>query len=755
MDLICRNILIKGLVQGVGFRPFIYRLATKHELKGTVENNNLGVEVMLEGNQIKVDAFLDELPNAIPEASHINFLEATETKLHHFKEFSIIKSKSVSEEITEVSPDIAVCDSCLEDMKTQPNRIDYAFTNCTNCGPRFTIIKDLPYDRAKTTMRVFEMCPSCKKEYTDILDRRFHAQPVACANCGPHYTLHLNGNAISNFDKLLSETVSLLEKGKIVAIKGLGGYHLACSPFNNEVVKELRKRKNREGKPLAIMFANIEEAKKYLHISDEEEVVLKSWRRPIVLLKIKKSISEQLSLGLDTVGVMLPYMPFHHLLFEKLPLSALVFTSGNLTDEPIIIDNDLALKSLTKIADATITYNREIHNRTDDSVSFVTGKKTRIIRRSRSYAPSPIKLKLDAEGIFAAGAELVNCFGIGKGNQIIMSQHIGDLKNLETLEFYKESVSRFSKLFRFKPTLAVADLHPDYLSTKFAAELEIKLLQVQHHHAHIASCMAEHGIDEKVIGISFDGTGYGKDGNIWGGEFLICDLNDFERFSHFEYIKQPGGDAANKHPWRMLLSYLQHYFGSDFITANTDLFPGIDKSEITLVISMIEKNINCPLSSSSGRLFDAVSALTGACQTASYHAEAPMRLETLVDKNTDVAEHYTYVNKDVVSFKTTFEEIIADLKSGINQSVVASKFHNTIVELIVDMAKKMEEKTGIKVVALSGGTFQNRIILEKSESRLQKEGFKVFTQSEIPSNDGGIALGQLAIAAKRISLGLV
>jgi len=755
MDFICKKILIKGLVQGVGFRPFIYRLANKYSLNGTVENNNLGVKIIVEGDKSSIENFIGKLPNEIPEASHISFIETGEENLHHFDDFSIVKSKSVSDEITEVSPDIAVCNNCLEDIKTQSNRIDYAFTNCTNCGPRFTIIRDLPYDRAKTTMSVFEMCPSCKAEYTNILDRRFHAQPVACSDCGPHYTLHLNGNTISNFGDLMTKTVNLLENGKIVAIKGLGGYHLACTPFDNETVKELRKRKSREGKPLALMFANISEAKKYLFVSAEEEELLKSWRRPIVLLKEKKRISEQLGLGLNTVGVMLPYMPFHHLLFEKMNQTALVLTSGNLSDEPIIIDNKLALQELIKIADATITYNREIYNRTDDSVAFVAGKKSRIIRRSRSYAPSPIQLKLDAEGIFAAGAELVNCFGIGKGNQIILSQHIGDLKNLETLEFYKESVSRFSKLFRFKPSVAVADMHPDYLSTKFAIALGVKLLQVQHHHAHIASCMAEHGLDEKVIGISFDGTGFGTDGNIWGGEFLICDLNGFERFSHFEYIKQPGGDAANKHPWRMLLSYLQHYFGSDFINENLDLFAGIDKREIALVLSMIEKNINCPLSSSSGRLFDAVSALIGACQTTSYHAEAPMRLESLVGMNAKTEEYYPYINKEFISFKPTFEKIIIDIKAGTDKQLISAKFHNTIVELVVGMSMKIKEETGLKKVALSGGSFQNRIILEKSESRLTEKGFSVFTQSEIPSNDGGIALGQLAIAAKRRSLGLL
>jgi len=638
-------------------------------------------------------------------------------------------------------------------MKSQPKRINYAFTNCTNCGPRFTIIKDLPYDRFKTTMSVFKMCYDCTNEYNNVLDRRFHAQPVACEVCGPHYSLHKNGEIINNFDELLNATSDLISSGRIMAIKGLGGFHIACSPFDNEVVKELRLRKNREGKPLAIMFKNIDEIKKYLRVSKEEEKLLSSWRRPIVLLKTKKSISEQISLGLNSIGVMLPYMPFHHLLLKKLKIPALVLTSGNLTDEPIIIDNEIALERLSSIADATITYNRDIHNRTDDSVSFVANNKSRIIRRSRSYAPSPIKLNLKTEGIFAAGAELVNCFAIGKGEQVILSQHIGDLKNLETLEFYKESVVRFSKLFRFKPELVVADMHPEYLSTKYASQMGIKLLQVQHHHAHIASCMAENNLDEKVLGISFDGTGYGTDGNIWGGEFLICDLNDFERINHFEYIKQPGGDSSNHHPWRMLLSYLTLYFGKDFVEENMILFEGISSNEIDLISAMIEKNINCPLSSSAGRLFDAVSALLGACRNSSYHAEAPMRLEALVKMEDQTTDYYPFDITDTISFKSTFKNMINDLILGIDKSIISLKFHNTIVELIVSMAIKVRKEKGLNKVVLSGGTFQNRIILEKSEINLRNNEFEVFTQSEIPSNDGGIALGQLAIAAKRRLLG--
>jgi len=472
-----------------------------------------------------------------------------------------------------------------------------------------------------------------------------------------------------------------------------------------------------------------------------------------VLLKVKKVFAPSISIGLDTVGVMLPYMPFHYMLFEKLNLPAIVLTSGNISDEPIVIDNNIALDSLGAISDAVITYNRDIHNRTDDSVAFVANNKERLIRRSRSYAPSPVQINLNTEGIFAGGAELVNCFCIGKGQQAILSQHIGDLKNLETLEFYSESVERYQRLFRFKPELAVMDMHPDYLSTRFVQKMGIPTTAVQHHHAHIASCMAEHGLDEKVIGISFDGTGYGDDGNIWGGEFLLCDLTDYQRINHFEYIPQPGGDAVTKHPWRMMIAYLFQYFGENVIEEYPFLFRGTDHKELEMVLFMLKNKLNTPLTSSAGRLFDAVSALLNICHHASYHAEAPMRLEAEVDTN----EHGTYPfsTETPISMKMGFSGIINDLKSGLNISKIAAKFHNTIVEMIGEMVIKIRNEHQINIVALSGGTFQNRVILERTENLLQVNGFEVFTQSTIPSNDGGIALGQLAIAAKRREMGLI
>lgn len=748
-----KKIEIKGLVQGVGFRPFIYRMAINCNLNGTVENNNTGVTVVAEGSNKNIEQFIAAIPENLPEASSIKEMKISNISPKHFTDFSIIKSSSVSDDITEVSPDISVCKNCLRDIQSQDHRIDYPFTNCTNCGPRFTIIKDLPYDRHQTTMEPFVMCDICNTEYTNILDRRFHAQPVACNNCGPRYTLRNDKEIETDLLKIIAYTSSAIENGEIIAIKGLGGYHMACNPFMEETVQELREHKGREGKPFALMLKDIEIAKEFLFINKEEEQLLTSWRKPIVLLKIKKQFSPSISIGLYTVGVMLPYMPFHYMLFEKLNIPALVLTSGNISDEPIVIDNEIAIDKLGPISDALISYNRHIHNRTDDSVTFVANNKERVIRRSRSYAPSPIQLKLHTEGIFAAGAELVNCFCIGKGNQAILSQHIGDLKNMETLEFYTESIERYERLFRFKPTLAVMDMHPDYLSSRHAQNMDIPQIAVQHHHAHIASCMAEHGLDEQVIGISFDGTGYGDDGNIWGGEFMVCDLLDYKRINHFEYIPQPGGDAVSKHPWRMMTAYLYHYFGDQIIHNYPFLFRGISANEFEMVIFMLKNKVNTPLTSSSGRLFDAVSALLNICKNTSYHAEAPMRLESSVDM--DETGYYQVDSCTPISFKPLFINILTDLKSGIDISKIATKFHNTVVDIILDFALKTRVQKKLNKVVLSGGTFQNRIILERAENRLKDSNFDVFTQSAIPSNDGGIALGQLAIAAKRRETGLI
>jgi hydrogenase maturation protein HypF len=746
-NIIALKIEVEGLVQGVGFRPFVYRLARKNNCNGYVLNKTDGVLIKIEGSSKDTENFSKELKSNHPVVALVKNIYIRKDKIENLDDFKILDSQDISDEISQISPDIAVCNDCIRDLKKQPHRLNFPFINCTNCGPRFTIVKDFPYDRDKTTMQVFEMCDKCRKEYSDISDRRFHAQPVACNECGPQYSLHINNSIVNDFDKILEDLTKLIIDGKIIAVKGMGGYHLMCDAHNESTVKRLRNSKHREGKPFAVMFRDIDKIKEYAEVSDTEKNSLLSWRRPIVLLKAKKELAFSVCVGFNTIGAFLPYMPLHHLIFERCNLPALVLTSGNFYEEPIIIDNDNAIKNLFKIADAILTYNRDIYNRTDDSVVKIINNKEHVFRRSRGYAPHPVHINLNPDGILATGAELVNCFCIGKGNQAILSQHIGDLKNYETYEFYTETIEKFTRLFRVSPSLVVSDMHPDYMSTRFAENLGIENIKVQHHHAHIASCMAENKLDETVIGVSFDGTGYGSDGNIWGSEFIVADLKDFMRYTHFEYIELPGGDKAVEEPWRTAISYLYRYLGNDFQDINLPFLKNIDRKKINMILAAIDKKINCPLSSGAGRLFDAVAAITGICKTSDFHAEAPMRLESIAAQNME--ECYDFEISKTISFKNLFKEIIIDVKEGISKSIIAAKFHNTIIYVIFDTLIKIRKETGIEKVALSGGTFQNKYILERLIPLLSHDKFKVYTQTGIPCNDGGVALGQLAIAAKR------
>ncbi len=745
-------IKIKGLVQGVGFRPYVYRQALRYSIHGWVENNNEGVTIHAEADSSVLDHFCEILKNEIPEAASISEFISKHTNFQSYKDFKIRKSSNLSDAVTEVSPDIAVCSACLSDMESQKHRRHYPFINCTNCGPRFTIIQDLPYDRHQTTMRVFDLCETCKKEYTTITDRRFHAQPVACLNCGPAY--NLQNELIKDGKKLAQKLQSFIDSGQIIALKGIGGYHLICNALDDEIVKILRHRKQRDGKPMAVMARDLATAQKYFHLNKEETDLLTSWRRPIVLLQNKIPLAPSISRNLSRTGVVLPYMPIHYQLLSQLQTDIIILTSGNVSEEPVIIDDEIAREKLKNIADFIISYNREIFNRADDSVAFVVNQRSRLIRRSRGYAPQPIVISLKTEGIFAAGAELVNTFAIGKGLQAILSQHIGDLKNAETLSFYEESVERYKRLFRFKPELIVCDKHPDYLSTQFAFEQNLPILQVQHHHAHVASCMAENNLDEKVIGIALDGTGLGTDNTIWGGEYLIADLNDFTRAFHFDPIPLPGGDLVTKQPWRTAFSYLYHYFGlSIFIEKPAiELLP--DQKQLPIFIQMIEQKLNSPLSSGAGRLFDAVSALLGICRESSFHAEAPMLLEAAI--NSSCKGKYLYeIEGQKVVFRKMFFQIIQDLKNGVNKGDIASKFHNTLVAINVNISKQIRNEFGINKVVLSGGSFQNAYLLQMTEETLMHHGFEVFSQEKVPANDGGISLGQLAIAAKKRQLGLI
>ena len=742
-------IQIKGLVQGIGFRPFIYRLAKNYNLKGYVENRSDGVVIKINCTASLLEHFISSIRHEAPPASNIVSIDSRLTDNEYFEDFQIIKSKSIINKITDISPDIAVCKDCLNDMKIQKKRIDYPFINCTKCGPRFTIITDLPYDRDRTTMIDFEMCPDCRKEYLDIEDRRFHAQPIACSACGPEYSLLSDNKTINDHNEIIIELVKLIQNNKIIAVKGMGGFFLACNALSEETVSRLRTLKIREGKPFAVMFSSIGSMKEYCHINKSEEASLISWKRPIVLLGQKNSLAPSVSNGLNTIGAMLPYMPIHHLFFEKSETRAIVMTSGNISDEPIIIDNKTAFEKLSTIADAVLIYNRDICNRTDDSVVFAVNKQERILRRSRGYVPEAINLRINCEGILATGAELVNCFCIGKENQAILSQHIGDLKNFETYEFYCQTIERFKKLFNFNPAVVVSDLHPEYLSTGYAADSGLRHLKIQHHHAHIASCMAENNLDEKVIGVSFDGTGYGDDNCIWGSEFFVCDLKEYSRISHFDYIPMPGGDRAIYEPWRMALSYLHRIFGPELRDLDLPFLAEISPSSVEMVCQAIDKKINSPLTSGSGRLFDAVAALINLAPHTTFHAEAPMRLESIIDKR--IKTSYPWIYAKTISFDSTIQDIIKDLKTKVPLPEISAKFHNTIISVISEVVKESREKYNLNKVVLSGGTFQNKYILENLEILLMKNNFEIFSNKKVPSNDGGIALGQLVIAAKKLS----
>jgi hydrogenase maturation protein HypF len=724
-------------------------MAAKYGLFGEVDNRTYGVSVIVQGDLNTINQFGSDILLQAPPASHIKSIEINPRQINRYSSFNITHSKAIDNQITEISPDIAVCNDCLEDIRNDKERIDYPFVNCTNCGPRFTIIEGIPYDRIRTTMKSFRMCENCSSQYNDILDRRFHAQPIACNSCGPVYHFNDSGKRLTDIKEIIRLVSGQIVSGKTIAVKGLGGYHLMCDALNNNAVNELRRKKHRDSKPFAVMFRDISATRTYCFIDTEEETEIKSWRRPIMILKQKKLLSEAVNSGLKTIGAMLPYMPLHFMLFSLLKTPALVLTSGNLSDEPVIIDDRNAEIQLMSVADSFVSYNRQIFNRADDSVVRIIDKQTTLIRRSRGFVPAPVDLISNAEGILALGADQKNSFCIGKDNHAIISQYIGDLKNPVTYRFFYETIDRFSDIFRFKPELLACDLHPQYISTNHAYlledELKLPLYKVQHHHAHIASCMAEHGLDEQVIGISLDGTGFGSDGNIWGGEFMIADLRSFTRYSHFDYVPMPGGEKAIEEPWRMAFSYIFRYFGDRFDYESVPLFNSIDTEKLSLVREMIVKNINSPLTSGAGRLFDTVSAITGLCPVTTFDSEPAMRLEAAIDPAT--TGYYPFEADKTIVFAETLKAILKDLHGG-NIPDIAAKFHNTVARVIGVISEKIRKESSLNKVILSGGVFQNKFLLEKSLSILKRNRFQVYTNHLVPPNDGGISLGQLIIASK-------
>ncbi len=728
-------------MQGVGFRPFVYRLATELDLKGHVLNISGGVIAEIEGPEPALANFLFRLRVEAPPLAEIEHVEIEDRPPVGEVAFTIHHSVSDAAQFAMVPADIGTCDDCYADFTDPSNRrYLYPFTNCTNCGPRYSIIQDIPYDRPQTTMSVFPMCADCLREYQDPSNRRFHAQPNACPVCGPSLT------------EPLAEIRRRLHAGEILAIKGLGGFHLACDAENHSAVARLRERKRRSDKAFALMVRDLASARRIAEVNDADARALLHPRRPIVLMSRRSdsAISPAVAPRNKTVGVMLPYTPLHYLLFgdsrDAPPeFTALVMTSGNLAEEPIVSQNQEAPR-LAKLADHFILHNRGIQTRVDDSVLRTFEGQERLIRRSRGYAPQPIELGRPIHEILAVGGELKNTFCLTKGSYAILSQHIGDLENLETLTFFEETLAHMQRFFRVTPRAVAYDLHPGYLSTRFALEMDLEPIGVQHHHAHIASCMAENHVREKVIGVAFDGTGYGTDGKIWGGEFLLCDYSGFERRTHFRYTPLAGGDAAIRHPWRIALGYLQEAFGNEI----PDLFPTIPPSNLRVVRQAIEQRINTVDTSSCGRLFDAVSAIAGVRLDVNYEGQAAIELE--MQSVDDVDDAYPLeIESGQIDTRPLIRAIVADVQARVETGIIAAKFHNAIANVVLEVATSIRRADHVNRVALSGGTFQNLRLLSRSVALLRAAGFEVLLHSAVPANDGGLALGQAAIASERLS----
>ncbi|MCB9418733.1 MAG: carbamoyltransferase HypF [Ardenticatenaceae bacterium] len=804
-----RRIHIVGIVQGVGFRPFVYGLASRFALKGWVRNTSAGVDIEVDGFTAVLNDFVTALRDELPPLAQIDELTVTNGPANGFTQFEIVHSEAVAGAFQPISPDVSICPDCLREM-FDPNdrRYRYPFINCTNCGPRFTIIKDIPYDRPLTTMAGFAMCDDCRAEYENPLDRRFHAQPVACPVCGPQVWLEdgnqslVNGNPITDDglritahrEDAIQKARQLLAEGKILAVKGLGGFHLACDALNETAVTTLRQRKLRVDKPFALMMLDVAAVEQHCFVNNAERELLESRERPIVILQRRPDspIVTQVAPNQNTIGVMLPYTPLHYLLLGRgageqgsskgdsavcLQPSALVMTSGNLSEEPIATGNEEARERLARLADAFLMHDRDIHVRCDDSVVRVVGSWPLVagedptshqppatshqlpVRRSRGYAPFPVRLPWDAPPILATGAELKNTFCLVNGRYAFLSHHIGDMENYETLQSFEQGVDHFEKLFRVQPELIAYDLHPNYMATRYAlarAEREgIPAIGVQHHHAHIAAGMAEHGLtgERKVIGVSFDGTGYGDDGAIWGGEFLVADYGGYERPYHLQYIPLPGGDKAVREPWRVALAWLQK---AELGVMNAEF--GLEQAAVDIVLHQIEKGINAPPTSSMGRLFDGVAALAGLRQTVNYEAQAAIEFEQLADPNESGAypfaihnSQFTIHNSQLISPIPLIQALVTDQNAGISIPTMSARFHNGVAAMVLDVCRLIRDEQGLTEVVLSGGVWQNVTLLTRAVRLLRQDGFTVYVHEKVPPNDGGLALGQATVAAITIN----
>lgn len=733
-----------GIVQGVGFRPFIYRLAKSLNLRGWILNSTGSVQILIQGEEKNLEKFMELLLKEAPPLSRIEGIEKEEIEVEEISDFKILESK---EDIgfNFISPDIAICEDCLREMRDpKDRRYNYPFINCTNCGPRYTIIEDLPYDRDKTTMKIFEMCEECYKEYHDPSSRRFHAQPISCYNCGPQIWIY--GEESKDLFKRISE---YLDEGKILAIKGIGGFHLACDATQDDTVRKLRERKKRPSKPFALMMKDIETIKEYCFVSEEEEKILKSKQSPIVLLRIKdlKDISPLVAPGNNYLGVMLPYAPYHHLIFDHFK-KPLIMTSGNLSDEPIVKDNEEAMERLKNIADIFVFHNREIKHRIDDSVVFVENKEVQIIRRARGYAPDPIKIPIKLKPTLALGGELKNTFSLGKENYVFMSPHIGDLKDKETLEVYEETIQEYIRLFKIEPEILVHDLHPQYLSTDLAQRFKkyMEVRAIQHHKAHFYSLLLDREITEDIICFTFDGTGYGEDRKVWGGEVFVGNIEEIKRVAHFKYFPIVGGDIAIENPRKIALSYILKNFPEDI----DKILPNIDELEKNVTKILLEREENIFYTSSCGRIFDLVSALLGIREKIDYEGQAAIELEMHAMESKEESYYpFRLAENEIleIDILPSIEKIIEE-KNKKDKRDIARKFHNTISQIIIVLSEIFREEYKINKIGLSGGVFQNRLLLKTTIPILKERKFEVYTHQKVPTNDGGISLGQMIMGYK-------
>jgi hydrogenase maturation protein HypF len=752
-----KRIEIAGVVQGVGFRPFVYRVAQRFSIRGYVLNSSGGVVIEAEAGEAALEKFVAALSAELPPLARIDDLKIAAIAPMGDQRFTIRQSSAMAGHFALVPPDVGTCDDCRADFTDPANRrYLYPFTNCTNCGPRYTIIRDVPYDRRKTTMDEFALCAACQAEYEDPLNRRFHAEPNACPECGPGLVLlsaaELACGAEPRFadDPMIPDRARrLLADGKILAIKGLGGFHLACDAGNDRAVGLLRERKRRSGKAFAIMARDLAAAGQFCSINEADRALLTGSRRPIVLMPRSSDarISYEVAPGNTRLGVMLPYSPLHHLLFENAPYHALVMTSGNLSEEPIVNRNEDAWPRLRDLADYFLLHNREIQTRVDDSVVQSFESREYPVRRSRGFAPDPIDLAMPLREILACGGGLKNTLCLTKDHYAILSQHIGDLENLETMEFFRETLEHLKRFFRVAPEAVAYDLHPNYLSTRFALEqVDIRLIGVQHHHAHIASCMADNRVDGRVIGVALDGTGYGTDGKIWGGEFLVCDYAGFDRRGHLAYVPLAGGDRAVRQPWRSALAYLNG------ARPAIPLFDQVPTRQIEFVQQMIARGVQTIDTSSCGRLFDAVSSILGIRHETTYEGQAAIELEAAA---TDGDEIYPFTivgdSPFQIDLRPTIRAIVANFVSGATVGRISANFHRTIAQVVIDACLRVRESDALNRVCLSGGTFQNLRLLGHAVSGLRARGFEVLIHRQAPPNDGGLSLGQAVIASERLT----